>query len=174
MQRYSGFGEKTQFSATDIGNFPTLINKLFVDNEAGQHIVMRCIEGPIELKDPDAVGKDIDNFRAALGDPDPDGAFIPAVTPGQMLLNFPYRYYSTDEAYLEAAAKALRYEYEAIINAGFNLQLDAPDLPMRAHSFSAEVGVADMETDVPMSIEAMNEGNQGVTGRQDQAASVLG
>jgi len=156
MQRYSGFGEKTQFSATDIGNFPSIINKLFVENEGGQHIVMRCIEGPIELKDPEAVRKDIDNFKDALGDYDPNDAFIPAVTPGQMLFNFPNRYYATDEEYLEAAANALRYEYESIINAGFNLQLDAPDLPMRVHSFTADTGVADMKRYVPMSIEAMN------------------
>lgn len=162
MQRFSGFGELTQFAATDIGNFPTIINKLFVTDEGGQHIVMRCIEGPIELKDPDAVLKDIDNFKAALNGSDPDDAFIPAVTPGQMLFNFPNKYYKTDAEYLEAAAKALRYEYEAIINAGFNLQLDAPDLPMRAHSWTEDQGAADMQTYVPMSIEAMNEAIKGL------------
>jgi 5-methyltetrahydropteroyltriglutamate--homocysteine methyltransferase len=156
MQRFSGFGGLTQFAATDIGNFPTIINKLFVTDEGGKHIVMRCIEGPIELKDPNAVLKDIANFKAALGGGDPDDAFIPAVTPGQMLFNFPNRYYKTDDDYLEAAARALRYEYEQIIKAGFNLQLDAPDLPMRAHCFTGGVGVADMKTYVPKSIEAMN------------------
>lgn len=162
MQRYSGFGEQTQFSATDIGDFPSIINKLFVEDEGGQHVVMRCVDGPLELKDPEAVKKDISNFKAALGDKDPDEAFIPAVTPGQMLFNFPNKYYASDEEYLEAAANALRYEYEAIINAGFNLQLDAPDLPMRAHSFTADTGVADMSTYVPMSIESMNEAIKGL------------
>lgn len=162
MQRYSGFGERTQFSATDISDFPSIINKLFVEDEGGQHVIMRCIEGPIELTDPDAVNKDIDNLKAALGDHDPDSVFIPALTPGQMLFNFPNKYYSSDEEYLEAAAKALRHEYDAIINAGFNLQLDAPDLPMRAHSFTADTGVADMKTYVPISIEAMNEATKGL------------
>lgn len=82
--------------------------------------------------------------------------------PGQMLFNFPNKYYASDEEYLEAAANALRYEYEAIINAGFNLQLDAPDLPMRAHSFTEDTGVADMEHYVPMSIESMNEAIKGL------------
>lgn len=162
MQRYSGFGELTQFAATDIGNYPSIINKLFVTDEGGQHIVMRCIEGPIELKDPDAVHHDIENFKAALGGGDPDDAFIPAVTPGQMLFNFPNKYYASDDEYLEAAAKALRYEYEAIINAGFNLQLDAPDLPMRAHCWTADVGAADMKKYVPQSIEAMNQAIKGL------------
>jgi len=156
MQRFSGFGGLTQFAATDIGNFPTIINKLFVTDEGGKHIVMRCIEGPIALKDPKGVLKDIENFKAALGGSDPDNAFIPAVTPGQMLFNFPNKFYKTDEDYLEAAAKALRYEYEQIIKAGFNLQLDAPDLPMRAHCWTSDVGAADMKKYVPQSIEAMN------------------
>jgi len=162
MQRYTGFGGLTQFAATDIGNFPTIIKKLFVTDEGGQHIVMRCIEGPIKLKDPRAVLQDIENFKAALGGGDPDDAFIPAVTPGQMLFNFPNKYYKTDDEYLEAAANALRYEYEQIIKAGFNLQLDAPDLPMRAHCWTADVGAADMKKYVPQSIEAMNHAIKGL------------
>lgn len=162
MQRFSGFGEVTQFAATDIGNYPSIINKLFVTDEGGQHLIMRCVEGPLEIKDADAVTRDIENFKEALGGSDPDDAFIPAVTPGQMLFNFPNKYYKTDEEYLEAAGKALRYEYEAIINAGFNLQLDAPDLPMRAHCWTGDTGAADMSQYVPMSIEAMNQAIKGL------------
>ena len=162
MQRFSGFGEVTQFAATDIGNYPSIINKLFVTDEGGQHLIMRCVEGPLEIKDADAVTRDIENFKEALGGSDPDDAFIPAVTPGQMLFNFPNKYYKTDEEYLEAAGKALRYEYEAIINAGFNLQLDAPDLPMRAHCWTGDTGAADMSKYVPMSIEAMNQAIKGL------------
>ena len=55
MQRYSGFKNRTQFVATDLGDFPEIINKLFVENEGGQHLVMPNVEGPIELHDHDAV-----------------------------------------------------------------------------------------------------------------------
>ena len=79
-----------------------------------------------------------------------------------MLFNFPNLYYKSDAAYIEAAAKALSYEYKAIVDAGFNLQLDAPDLPMRAHCFTGDVGTADMKTYVPMAIEAMNEATRGL------------
>jgi len=162
MQRFSGFGEVTQFAATDIGNYPSIINKLFVTDEGGQHLIMRCVEGPLEIKDAEAVTRDIENFKEALGGSDPDDAFIPAVTPGQMLFNFPNKYYKTDEEYLEAAGKVLRHEYDAIINAGFNLQLDAPDLPMRAHCWTGDAGAADMSKYVPMSIEAMNQAIKGL------------
>lgn len=162
MQRYSGFANRAQFVATDLGEFPDIINKLFVENEGGRHLVMPNVEGPIELRDPEAVQRDINNFRSALGGASPDSAFIPAVTPGQMLFNFPNLYYPSDEAYLDAAAKALSFEYKAIVDAGFNLQLDAPDLPMRAHCFTGGVGTADMKTYVPMAIEAMNQATRGL------------
>jgi 5-methyltetrahydropteroyltriglutamate--homocysteine methyltransferase len=162
MQRYSGFANRAQFVATDLGDFPDIINKLFVENEGGRHLVMPNVEGPIELRDKDAVHRDIANFKKALGGTSPEMAFIAAVTPGQMLFNFPNLYYKSDAAYLEAAAKELSYEYKAIVDAGFNLQLDAPDLPMRAHCFTGGVGTADMKTYVPMAIEAMNEATRGL------------
>ena len=162
MQRYSGFANRTQFVATDLGDFPEIVNKLFVENEGGRHLVMPNVEGPIELRDHDAVQRDIRNLRAALGDRSPDTAFIAAVTPGQMLFNFPNLYYPTAEAYIEAAAKALSAEYRAIVDAGFNLQLDAPDLAMRAHCWTGSAGPADIKNYVPMAIEAMNEAIRGL------------
>jgi 5-methyltetrahydropteroyltriglutamate--homocysteine methyltransferase len=162
MQRYSGFANRAEFVATDLGDFPEIINKLFVENEGGQHLVLPNVEGPIELHDHDAVQRDIGNLKAALNGRSPDTAFIAAVTPGQMLFNFPNLYYPTPEAYIEAAAKALRVEYRAIVDAGFNLQLDAPDLAMRAHCWTGGVGSADIKNYVPMAIEAMNEATRGL------------
>jgi 5-methyltetrahydropteroyltriglutamate--homocysteine methyltransferase len=107
MQRYSGFANRAQFVATDLGDFPEIVNQLFVENEGGRHLVLPNVEGPIELRDKQAVQRDIANFKSALGGAAPDDAFIPAVTPGQMLFNFPNLYYPSDEAYIEAAAKAL-------------------------------------------------------------------
>ena len=97
MQRYSGFANRAQFVATDLGEFPEIINKLFVENEGGRHLVMPNVEGPIELRDKEAVQRDIANFKAALGGASPDNAFIAAVTPGQMLFNFPNLYYPSDD-----------------------------------------------------------------------------
>jgi methionine synthase II (cobalamin-independent) len=162
MQRYSGFANRAQFVATDLGDFPEIVSKLFVENEGGQHLVLPNVEGPIELRDRDAVQRDILNLRAALGSRPPDSAFIAAVTPGQMLFNFPNLYYPTPEAYLEAAAKALSIEYRAIVDAGFNLQLDAPDLAMRAHCWTGAAGAADIKNYVPVAIEAMNEATRGL------------
>jgi 5-methyltetrahydropteroyltriglutamate--homocysteine methyltransferase len=161
IQRFSGFANRAQFVRTDLAEIPGLTEKLF--GSPGAHrFVMPNVEGPIALKDPAAVEKDIANFTAALGGRSADDAFIPAVTPGQMRLNFPNKYYPSDESYLEAAGEALRVEYTAIVAAGFNLQLDSPDLCMRAHAFSDGRGTVDLKWWVPMAIAALNHATRGL------------
>ncbi|MBW8270037.1 uroporphyrinogen decarboxylase/cobalamine-independent methonine synthase family protein [Caldovatus aquaticus] len=43
------------------------------------------------------------------------------------------RHYDTEQAYLDALGEALRVEYEAIVGAGFLLQLDCPGLALERH-----------------------------------------
>src|SRR5205814_10073995 len=59
--------------------------------------------------------------------------FLTAPSPGIIAAAMKNEYYDTDEAYLEALGKALSIEYEAIVNAGFLLQLDCPDLALERH-----------------------------------------
>jgi 5-methyltetrahydropteroyltriglutamate--homocysteine methyltransferase len=162
IQRFSGFGQRAQFMATDLADFPILVQKMFIDDEGGKHLVMPVVDGPIELRDREAVNDDIANFKSALGSSNSDEAFIPAVTPGQMLFNFPNQYYPSREAYLEAAGDALRVEYQAIINAGFNLQLDSPDLAMHRHSFSDGKGPIALKNYIPLAVEALNHATRGI------------
>ncbi len=60
--------------------------------------------------------------------------FLNAASPGVIALFQPNDHYPTQDAYLEAVAEALRSEYEAIVGAGFLLQIDAPDLGMGRHT----------------------------------------
>jgi 5-methyltetrahydropteroyltriglutamate--homocysteine methyltransferase len=162
IQRFTGFGtERAQFMAIDLAAVPELAQKHFGD-EGGQHIIMPIVIGPIEVRDRTAVQTDIENLKTALGNKSPDEAFICAVTPGQVAFNFPNRYYPSLEKYLEAAGEALRFEYESIIAAGFNLQLDSPDLAMRAHAFTDGKGPLDLGRYVPLAIEAMNHATRGL------------
>lgn len=75
------------------------------------------------------LGADLVNFRAALASVDVAGAFLPANTPGTIehwMLN---EYYKSDEEFVFAIAEVMREEYRAIVDAGFLLQIDDPDLP---------------------------------------------
>jgi len=57
-------------------------------------------------------------------------AFMTAPAPGLIALAMRNAYYDSEQAYLDALAAALRVEYSKIAEAGFVLQIDAPDLGM--------------------------------------------
>jgi 5-methyltetrahydropteroyltriglutamate--homocysteine methyltransferase len=73
--------------------------------------------------------RDLANFRAALAGVEGKEAFLPANTPGTIEHWLANEHYAGDEAFLFAIAEAMRAEYEAIVAAGFVLQIDDPDLP---------------------------------------------
>jgi len=73
--------------------------------------------------------KDIGNFTAALAGASPTGAFLPANSPGTIEHWMANEYYKTDEEFVFAIAEAMHEEYQAIVEAGFLLQIDDPDLP---------------------------------------------
>src|SRR5438552_7672 len=66
---------------------------------------------------------------AALDRMSPAGAFLPANSPGTIEHWMANEHYKTDEEFVFAIAEAMNEEYRAIIEAGFLLQIDDPDLP---------------------------------------------
>ncbi len=156
LQRMSGFEGKAQFMATDLGDIPEIIPDVF-GTEAFEHFRLPVLTGPIEPRDASAVGKEIDDFKAALNGASSDSAFIPAVTPGHVAFNFPNHYYSSHQEYVEAATRALAPEYKAIVEAGFNLQLDSPDAAMAYHCHVEGSDLSDPSQHLATSIEVLNE-----------------
>jgi 5-methyltetrahydropteroyltriglutamate--homocysteine methyltransferase len=163
-ERFTGFGGRSGFVTEDLVPFPDLAARIF-DNSGREHVVFSNCVGPVELKDVRAVHRDIANMRHALagaGLP-VEGAFLGAISPGQIAFHYPNQYYPSYEAYLEAVIPVLRHEYQAIIDAGFDLQIDSPDLAMAAHCHAVG-GKTDVAWDVhlPLAIEALNESVRGL------------
>jgi 5-methyltetrahydropteroyltriglutamate--homocysteine methyltransferase len=75
------------------------------------------------------VQTDIANLKAAMAGLQANEAFLPAVAVGTVEHWIANAYYPSDEAFLFALADALHEEYRAIVEAGFILQLDNPNLP---------------------------------------------
>jgi 5-methyltetrahydropteroyltriglutamate--homocysteine methyltransferase len=65
-------------------------------------------------------------------------------------------YYSSEDAYLEAIAAAMRLEYEAIVAAGFDLQIDCPDLAMGRHIQYASLDLAQFRKRAMKHVEVLN------------------
>ncbi|HUN46748.1 MAG TPA: epoxyalkane--coenzyme M transferase, partial [Stellaceae bacterium] len=59
--------------------------------------------------------------------------FLTAPSPGIVAAAMRNEHYDSERAYLEALGRALKVEYEAIVDAGFLLQLDCPDLALERH-----------------------------------------
>jgi 5-methyltetrahydropteroyltriglutamate--homocysteine methyltransferase len=83
---------------------------------------------PVRYRGKAQLQVDIDNLKAALEGMNPLEAFMPAISPASAADWQRNGYYKTEEEYLFAIADALREEYEAIVNAGFLLQIDDPQL----------------------------------------------
>jgi 5-methyltetrahydropteroyltriglutamate--homocysteine methyltransferase len=84
--------------------------------------------GPISYKGHGALQTDIANLKTALKGLNAEEAFLPATSPTNIEAQRKNEYYPTDEAYLHAIADAMREEYQAIVEAGFLLQIDDPRL----------------------------------------------
>jgi 5-methyltetrahydropteroyltriglutamate--homocysteine methyltransferase len=81
--------------------------------------------GPITYVGQDAVQTDIANLKAALAGRDVADVFMPSTTPGAYGKNL---HYSNEDDFLNDIADAMREEYQAIVDAGFVLQIDDPGL----------------------------------------------
>jgi 5-methyltetrahydropteroyltriglutamate--homocysteine methyltransferase len=157
INRYTGFGGEAVSSVpSDLVEFPDVRKRIVIPGDPRSRLLLQCI-GPIKLRSSDALDRDIVNLSAALNGRDKEDAFIAAVTPGQITFNFPNTYYPSHEAYLHAAAEAMRTEYEAIVDAGFTLQLDAPDMALSAHlRWGEQKDWPDFQTHLRMSVDAVN------------------
>ena len=83
---------------------------------------------PIHYR-PEAVERDIANLKAALEGMDVVDAFMPAVAPASLEVDFGNEHYAAQEDLLYALADALHEEYRAIVEAGFQLQVDDAWIP---------------------------------------------
>jgi 5-methyltetrahydropteroyltriglutamate--homocysteine methyltransferase len=87
-----------------------------------------CV-GPLQYIGQEAVQTDIANLQSAMAGVQVEEAFLPAVAVGTVEHWITNAYYPSDEAFLFALADPVHEEYKAIIEAGFILQLDNPNLP---------------------------------------------
>jgi 5-methyltetrahydropteroyltriglutamate--homocysteine methyltransferase len=70
-------------------------------------------------------------FRAAADHAGAKEAFVPSISPSNVERWQKNEFYKSTDEYLEAIAEALREEYEAIVAAGFLLQVDDPAMATR-------------------------------------------
>ena len=112
--------------------------------------------GPITWRDFDAVKADVARLKAATTLAKPHDVFMSAISPGCFARFFKNEYYPTEESYMQAVADVMRDEYKAIVDAGFVLQLDCPDLASGANTDYADLSVIEFRKVIEQHVECLN------------------
>ncbi len=118
--------------------------------------------GPITWKDLAAVERDLGNLQTAVGEPQTEEVFMTAASPGVIAYFIPNDYYPDEEAYLYALADVMKDEYKAIVDAGFLLQVDCPDLAMTRVSQFSDLTNEEFRKVVEMHVEVLNHALKGL------------
>jgi 5-methyltetrahydropteroyltriglutamate--homocysteine methyltransferase len=104
---------------------------------------------------------EIADFKSGLSGQKYEEAFLPAIAPGTIEHWMKNDYYPNDEAYLAAIADAMHEEYQAIVDAGFLLQIDDPDLP-DGWQFMSQMTVPEYRKYAELRVDALNHGLRGI------------
>lgn len=158
IERLSGFGGHTDRKpAADLAEVPQLAKKLSAIMGSQEFVRASCI-GDVKLITLQPLHDDIRRFRSALDKHAAPGteAFMNAASPGLITAFQVNRHYPSHEAYLAALVDAMREEYETIVNAGFYLQLDCPDLAMSRHTGYQDASEEEFLRIAAANVEALN------------------
>jgi 5-methyltetrahydropteroyltriglutamate--homocysteine methyltransferase len=132
--RLSGFelGDVPRATPADLDAYPSFRDRLAKAGVTAKYKRPIC-RGPISYEHREPLERDLAHLRAAVDAADVTGGFMNAPSPGVIALFQPNEFYGTLDEYLDALADAMKVEYEGIVAAGFQLQIDAPDLAMGRH-----------------------------------------
>jgi 5-methyltetrahydropteroyltriglutamate--homocysteine methyltransferase len=139
-ERLTGLGGSWQRpSRADVDRYPGFKKRWLEQTSNGVRVSpnegLPMALGEVRYKDATAIEAECRVFKEVLSKT-PNSfseTFMNAPSPGIVAAAIKNRHYDTMSGYLRALGEALRIEYEAIVGAGFALQIDAPDLALERH-----------------------------------------
>ncbi len=128
--------------------------------------VFGCPEAVADIKytDKEAIKTELARVKrhaANLKPPFPE-MFFAEPSPGIIACTMLNAHYATYEAYLDAIAREINYEYKAVVDAGYVLQIDAPDLAMERVLLFQDKTEAEYVKIVELHIATLNKALQGI------------
>ena len=160
--RYTGFdGDSPRNAPADLKKFPSFLKRLADDGGTPQYARPMCV-GEVTSKGQGELQKDIANLKAAMAKHGVERGFMNAASPGVISLFLQNDFYPTREAYLAALADAMKEEYETIVAAGLDLQLDCPDLALSRHMLFNDLSDEEFIQIASSHVEALNHALQDV------------
>jgi 5-methyltetrahydropteroyltriglutamate--homocysteine methyltransferase len=154
--RYTGFsGDSPRNAPADLKQFPGFLKRLASEGGTPKYARPMCT-GAVRSKGQGELEKDIANLKAAMAANGVTRGFMNAASPGVISLFLQNDFYPTRDAYLAALADAMKAEYETIVGAGLDLQLDCPDLALSRHMLFADLSDAEFVKIADAHVAALN------------------
>lgn len=164
--RITGFeGDSPRRTPKDLEFFPNYSKWASRSGGVPDYKRPKCV-APIAVKSMEPLNEDLANFGKAVTGQAVAGGFMNAASPGVIALFQPNEYYSTHDEYLEALAEAMRVEYEGIVNAGFQLQLDSPDLGLGRHMMFKDETDEEYLVAIERHVEVLNHATRNIAPEQ--------
>ena len=121
-------GKKYDLYRAEREAFPEYYEEYFAKAMLGgtvAPVVPLYASGPIRYVGQEELKRDLANLRKAVDASKCAGAFVPSTAPSGVGFN---EFYKSDAEFFNAVGEAMRTEYLAIVEAGFDLQVDDPFL----------------------------------------------
>jgi 5-methyltetrahydropteroyltriglutamate--homocysteine methyltransferase len=163
--RLSGFsGESKRPPVQDIAAYPSFRALMQSQGRVSLLTAPPRATGEVRYVDRGPLEREIAGYEKALAEQPRRFAesFWTAPSPGIVASAMQNEHYASLVDYVNAVADALRTEYEAIVAAGYVLQIDAPDLAMERHRLFAERPLAEFLDFVELVVAAINRALSGV------------
>ncbi|QEE36448.1 cobalamin-independent methionine synthase II family protein [Octadecabacter sp. SW4] len=154
--RYTGFdGDSPRNAPADLKKFPSFLKRLSDEGGSPQYARPMCV-GAVKSKGQGELEKDIANLKAGMAEHGAKRGFMNAASPGVISLFLQNDFYTTRDEYLAALADAMKAEYETIVAAGLDLQLDCPDLALSRHMLFNDLSDDEFLRIAASHVEALN------------------
>jgi 5-methyltetrahydropteroyltriglutamate--homocysteine methyltransferase len=164
-QRMAGFaGESKRRRARDYEQFPELIDVL-MHRFPKRSKMQNAPEARNELRylGTTAIHQETDRLNRTIKTAGVfSESFMTAPSPGIISSTMLNAYYDSQESYLNALAREMSNEYRAIHEAGFLLQIDAPDLAMDRAMFFRDLSDSQFVSAIEKNVAALNKGIEGI------------
>jgi len=161
--RMTGFaGDTPRQPALDLAPYPELRQRMAAASGGGQAFARQSCVGPVAYAGHDDLKADLTAMRTAMDAAGVERGFLNAASPGLVTAFQPNEHYATHDDYVAAVGAAMRTEYEAIVDAGFDVQLDCPDLAMARHTGFQTLTDAEFLARVALHVDVLNDVTRGI------------
>ncbi len=164
--RMSGFGGVSERPyGKEFIDFPQFTERMLarIPNTGKVFDAPKAI-GEVKYRDSGALDTEIDRLKRLSSDAASSVTefFMNAPSPGIISTTMLNDYYDSDQAYLDAISREMSNEYNAVVDAGFILQIDAPDLAMERVLLYQDMTDAEFAEKVEQHVDALNKGLEGI------------